>query len=133
MGKLALVTGASSGIGLELARLFVENGFDVIITAEDDELAAAEASLSGNGVEVRAVRADLSSLDGVERLWAAVEAGGRPLDAVALNAGIGVNGDFTRDIPLEDDLELIAVNVTAVVHLPSGPCPGWSSGARGGC
>src|SRR5918999_37275 len=39
MGKLALVTGASSGIGLELARLFVENGFDVIITAEDDDLA----------------------------------------------------------------------------------------------
>jgi uncharacterized protein len=46
-----------------------------------------------------------------------VAEGGRPLDAVALNAGIGVNGDFTRDIPLEDDLRLIAVNVTAVVHL----------------
>jgi uncharacterized protein len=46
-----------------------------------------------------------------------VAEGGRPLDAAALNAGIGVNGDFTRDIPLEDDLRLIAVNVTAVVHL----------------
>jgi uncharacterized protein len=131
MGKLALVTGASSGIGLELARLFVENGFDVIITAEDDELAAAEASLSGNGVEVRAVRADLSSHDGVERLWAAVEAGGRPLDAVALNAGIGVNGDFTRDIPLEDDLELIAVNVTAVVHLAKRALPGMVERGQG--
>jgi len=117
MRQLALVTGASSGIGLELARQFVENGFDVIINAEDDELAAAEASLAGNGAEVRAVKADLSTYDGVERLWAAVAAGGRPLDAVALNAGIGVNGDFTRDIPLEDDLRLIAVNVTAVVHL----------------
>jgi uncharacterized protein len=116
MEKLALVTGASSGIGLELARQFAEHGFDLIITAED-ELAAAEASLAGNGAEVRAVTADLSSHDGVEGLWAAVTAGGRPLDAVALNAGIGVNGDFTRDIPLEDDLRLIAVNVTAVVHL----------------
>jgi short-subunit dehydrogenase len=117
MRQLALVTGASSGIGLALARQFVENGFDVIINAEDDELAAAEAGLAGSGAEVRAVKADLSTYDGVERLWAAVAAGGRPLDAVALNAGIGVNGDFTRDIPLEDDLRLIAVNVTAVVHL----------------
>jgi short-subunit dehydrogenase len=117
MQQLALVTGASSGIGLELARQFVENGFDVIITAEDEELAAAESGLAGNGAEVRAVKADLSTYDGVERLWSAVASVGRPLDAVALNAGIGVNGDFTRDIPLDDDLQLIAVNVTAVVHL----------------
>jgi short-subunit dehydrogenase len=117
MRQLALVTGASSGIGLELARQLAENGFDVIINAEDDELAAAEASLAGGEATVRAVKADLSTYDGVERLWAAVAEGGRPLDAAALNAGIGVNGDFTRDIPLEDDLRLIAVNVTAVVHL----------------
>jgi short-subunit dehydrogenase len=114
---LALVTGASSGIGLELAREFVRNGFDVIVNAEDDELRAAASSLAGDGAEVRAVQADLSTPDGVERLWSAVTAGGRPLDAVALNAGVGVSGDFTRDIPLEDDLRLIAVNVTAVVHL----------------
>jgi uncharacterized protein len=117
MRQLALVTGASSGIGLELARQFTQNGFDVIINAEDDELAAAEASLAGDGAEVRAVRADLSTYDGVERLWSAVASVGRPLDAVALNAGVGVNGDFTRDIPLEDDLRLISLNVTAVVHL----------------
>jgi uncharacterized protein len=66
---LALVTGASSGIGLELARQFTEHGFDVIINAEDDELAAAEASLARGDAEVRAVRADLSTYDGVERLW----------------------------------------------------------------
>jgi NAD(P)-dependent dehydrogenase (short-subunit alcohol dehydrogenase family) len=78
MRQLALVTGASSGIGLELARQFVENGFDVIINAEDEELAAAEASLAGNGAEVRAVKADLSTYDGVERLWSAVASGGAP-------------------------------------------------------
>jgi NAD(P)-dependent dehydrogenase (short-subunit alcohol dehydrogenase family) len=58
---LALVTGASSGIGLELARQFVEHDFDVIITAEDDELAAAQASLAGSGGNVRSVTADQSS------------------------------------------------------------------------
>ena len=124
MRQLALVTGASSGIGLELARQFVEHGFDVILNAEDEELAAAEASLAGKGSEVRAVRADLSTYEGVERLWAAVAAVGRPLDAVALNAGVGVNGDFARDIPLEDDLRLIALNVTAVVHLAKRVLPG---------
>jgi uncharacterized protein len=124
MRELALVTGASSGIGLELARQFVEHGYDVIVNAEDDGLAAAEAALAGNGTEVRAVKADLSTYEGVERLWSAVTATGRPLDAVALNAGIGVNGDFTRDIALEDDLELIAVNVTAVVHLAKRLLPG---------
>ena len=121
---LVLVTGASTGIGLELARVFADNGFDLILTAEDDKLAAAEASLAGNSAEVRTVRADLSTYDGVERLWSAVAADGRPLDAVALNAGIGVNGDFTRDIPLEDDLQLIAVNVNAVVHLAKRVLPG---------
>jgi len=124
MAELALVTGASSGIGLELARQFAEHGYDLIITAEDDELAEAEASLAGTGVSVRAVKADLSAYDGVERLWAAVAEGGRPLDAAALNAGIGVNGDFTRDIPLTDDLRLISVNVTAVVHLAKRLLPG---------
>ena len=61
---LVLVTGASTGIGLELARVFADNGFDLIITAEDDKLAAAEASLAGNGAKVRTVRADLSTYDG---------------------------------------------------------------------
>ena len=131
MEKLALVTGASSGIGLELARLFTENGYDVILNAEDDELASAEASLAASGAEVRAVKADLSTAEGVERLWAAVDSGGRPLDAAALNAGIGVNGEFAKDIPLEDDLRLIAVNVTAVVHLAKRILPGMIDRGEG--
>jgi short-subunit dehydrogenase len=95
------------------------------------ELAAAESALAGGGTEVRVVKADLSTYDGVERLWSAVAATGRPLDAAALNAGIGVNGDFARDIPLEDDLRLIAVNVTAVVHLAKRLLPGMVARGAG--
>jgi short-subunit dehydrogenase len=56
---------------------------------------------------------------------------GRPLDAAALNAGVGVNGEFARDIPLEDDLRLIAVNVTAVVHLAKRILPGMIDRGEG--
>ena len=120
----ALVTGASSGIGLELARQFATNGYDVLITAEDAELATAEASLRGGDAQITAVQADLATYDGVEGLWAAVTTAGRPLDAVALNAGVGVNGDFARDIPLDADLNLIGLNVNAVVHLAKRILPG---------
>src|SRR5437763_16739877 len=86
---LALVTGASSGIGLELARQFADNGFDLVIAAEDEELASAVTELEGSGTEVAAFRLDLSTAEGVEELYDQVREMGRPLDAAALNAGIG--------------------------------------------
>ena len=114
---LALVTGASSGIGLELARIFAENGFDLIVCAEDAGIAvAAEAVAAEGGAAVRSVRADLSTTDGVEELVAAATATGRPLDALALNAGVGNGGPFL-ETPLEDDLRVIGLDVVSVVHL----------------
>jgi short-subunit dehydrogenase len=113
---LALVTGASSGIGLELARQFARGGFDLVVTAEDEALALAAEGLREEGRAVQAVRADLATYDGVEQLWAAVQATGRPVDAVALNAGVGVGGPFV-ETDLDDELRLIALNVTSTVHL----------------
>ena len=113
---LALVTGASSGIGLELARQFAEHGYDVLVNAEDPGLEAAAQELSTVGVSVRPIRADLSSGDGVRELWDAVSAIGRPLDAVALNAGVGEGGAFL-DTDLADEMEIIDVNVRGTVHL----------------
>jgi uncharacterized protein len=112
----AVVTGASSGIGRELARQFATNGFDVLITAEDAELDAAAGDLARTGAKVQEVMADLASPDGAERVVAAITATGRPVDALALNAGVGNGGAFT-DIPLADEQRLIGVNIGATVHL----------------
>src|SRR5689334_10346774 len=91
---LAVVTGASSGIGFELAKQFADNGFDLVIAAEDHELDAAAAQLQGRGASVKAVRADLATPEGVEELAARVTGAGRPVAALALNAGRGAGGDF---------------------------------------
>jgi short-subunit dehydrogenase len=112
----AVVTGASSGIGRELARQFAAHGFDVLVTAEDAQLDAAAGDLAGAGTTVQEVVADLATPDGAERLVASIAATGRPVDALALNAGIGNGGAFT-DIPLADEERLIGVNIGATVHL----------------
>ncbi|MGY1807859.1 SDR family NAD(P)-dependent oxidoreductase [Blastococcus sp. SYSU D00669] len=113
---LALVTGASSGIGLELARQFGQNGFDLVIAAEDAGLLAAAEELRQTGAEVQSVQVDLRTPDGVTQLYAAATAGGRALDAVALNAGVGRGGAFI-DTPLADEQDVIDLNVTSTVHL----------------
>jgi len=95
--EFAVVTGASSGIGYELARQFATNGYDLLITAEDDGIDRAAADLRRYGhVEVTAVRADSATYEGVEEVYAAILATQRPVDAIALNAGRGAGGDFVR-------------------------------------
>src|ERR1700710_3054831 len=92
--QLAVVTGASSGIGFELAKVFAEEGYDLIVAAEDEELEPAARELEGIGVGVEAVRVDLSGPAGVEEIYLRMSASDRPIDALALNAGIGAGGDF---------------------------------------
>ena len=115
--RLALVTGASSGIGLELARQFAEHGFDLVVTAEDAELTAAAERLRHAGARVTAVRVDLAKPGGVNELYATVRAEGRPLAAAALNAGVGAGGAFATDTDLDDELRLVDLNVRSTVHL----------------
>jgi len=114
---LAVITGASSGIGRELAKQFAEHGYDVIVSAEDDELDEAAAEIASFGHDVRAVRADLATSQGVDELWRAVHENSRPIDAIALNAGVGLGGDFATGQALEDSLRLVNLNVVATVHL----------------
>jgi short-subunit dehydrogenase len=114
---LAVVTGASSGIGLELARQFAAHGFDLVVAAEDDaiETMAVELRTAGrHPVQVEAVRVDLAEPDGVQRLYTALN--GRDVDAAALNAGTALGGAFL-DNDLATELKMIDLNVSSTVHL----------------
>ena len=111
---LAVVTGASSGIGFELAKQFAEHGHDLVVAAEDDAIASAAAALQTMGVEAEAVQVDLSTTEGVDELWRRVET--RAPAAFALNAGVGRGGAF-KDNPLADELQIIDLNVRSTVHL----------------
>lgn len=119
---LAAVTGASSGIGRELAREFARGGFDLLIAAEDDGIHAMVPELEREGATVTAVRVNLATYDGVEELHEAIRAAGLP-EALAVNAGVGVSGAFA-DNDLASELALVNLNVTSAVHLTRLLLPG---------
>ncbi|KAM3093068.1 SDR family NAD(P)-dependent oxidoreductase [Phormidesmis sp. 146-35] len=112
---LAVVTGASSGIGYELAKQFAENGFDLLITATDSKINEMVQTFEQLGAQVKTVQADLASYEGVETLSDAIKATG-PVDAIAINAGVGIGGKFI-ETDLQKELNLIELNVVSSVHL----------------
>ncbi|OWY80739.1 SDR family oxidoreductase [Rhodococcus sp. BUPNP1] len=113
---LALVTGASRGIGRELAALFAADGYDLVLAARSDTLDEVAADLRMSGAEVMSVHADLRTPEGVRAVHEAATAGGRVPAAAALNAGVGIGGAFV-DAELEDVLSIVDVNVRSTVHL----------------
>ena len=113
---LAVVTGASNGIGYELAKQFAQNGFDLVVTATGPSIDEAAQAFEALGASVETVQADLATYDGVETLYKQVQATGRPVDAIAINAGVGVGGKFT-ETDLQEELNLINLNVVSSVHL----------------
>jgi len=114
---LAVVTGASNGIGYELAKQFAQNGFDLLVTATGPSIDDAAQTLNQLGANVDTVQADLSTYDGVEALYSKIQSIGRPVEAVAINAGVGVGGEFAHETDLKDELNLINLNVVSTVHL----------------
>ena len=112
---LALVTGASSGIGLALARQFAKHGHDLVVAADDDAIWSTAEALQSPDTTVTAVQVDLADARGVQQLYdEAVRAG--TVTAAALNAGVGVGGRFT-ETDLDADLGLVDLNVRSTVHL----------------
>ncbi|AWB91107.1 SDR family NAD(P)-dependent oxidoreductase [Aeromicrobium chenweiae] len=112
---LGLVTGASSGIGRELARELAERGYDLVVVAEDDAIHDVARELDAI-TSARAVQADLATTAGNEATLAALDADPRRPAVAAINAGIGVGGPLV-DTDLDAHLRLVALNVTSTVHL----------------
>lgn len=113
MRKFAIVTGASTGIGLEIARLAAKDGYDLLVAA-DTPFVDAAAGLKDLGVEVRQVDCDLSTQAGVDQLLDA--AGSREIDVLVANAGHGLGGAFIDQSP-RDWRHVIDTNVTGTLLL----------------
>ena len=111
---LAIVTGASSGIGFELAKCCAKQGFDLLIAADEPRIHEAAMALLSTGVTVKAVEADLSLMTGVDKLVAAAE--GRPVEALLANAGRGLGHAFL-DQNFHDIRHVIDTNITGTVYL----------------
>ncbi|CAA0096672.1 putative oxidoreductase [Starkeya nomas] len=113
---LAVVTGASTGIGFELARIAAEKGYDLIIAADEPRIEEAALKLRGLGAAVVPVEADLAQLEGVDELYETILTIGRPVDLLMANAGIGLGHAF-----LEQDVDawqrVVDTNITGTIYL----------------
>lgn len=114
--QLAVVTGASSGIGYELAVLCAQNGFDLVIAADDPAITDAAEVLRPMGAGVETVQADLSTIEGVDHLYEVVRSTGRPVGALLANAGHGLGKGFL-DQDFDDARHVVDTNVTGTIYL----------------
>ena len=110
----AIVTGASTGIGLSLAYECATHGYDLLVVADEPAIHDAARELQQTRVNVRALEADLATLEGVDRLLAAAR--GRPIDALLANAGRGLGRAFI-DQDFTEVRRVIDTNVTGTVYL----------------
>lgn len=115
-GKLAVVTGASSGIGLELARIAAAEGYALIVAANEPEIEDAATDLRASGGSVQAVQADLATTEGVGQLVEAIRNNPGQLEILMANAGCGLGHGF-----LDQDIgrirHVIDTNITGTMEL----------------
>jgi uncharacterized protein len=114
--QFAIITGASSGIGRELAKVCAREGFDLLIAADEPEIETAAEEIRALGATVETVLADLSTIEGVDRLVDAANRLGRPVDALLANAGRGLGHGFL-DQDFAQARHVIDTNITGTVYL----------------
>ncbi|WP_347303471.1 SDR family NAD(P)-dependent oxidoreductase [Croceibacterium sp. TMG7-5b_MA50] len=112
--KFAIITGASTGIGFELATLAAKDGYDILVVANEPLINDAAADFRQFGTEVTAVEAELSTIEGVDQLLTA--AGGRQVDLLCANAGHGLGHAFL-DQPVADWRHVVDTNITGTAYL----------------
>jgi short-subunit dehydrogenase len=112
--KFAIITGASTGIGFELATLAAKDGYDILVVADEPLVEAAAADFKQFGTDVQSVEADLSTIEGVDRLLSA--AGGRQIDLLCANAGRGLGHGFL-DQSVADWRKVVDTNVVGTLYL----------------
>src|SRR5436305_7059754 len=127
-----LVTGASSGIGLELARQFAMHGHSLILTARHGtELEQVARELQGaHGTEVKTIAQDLEKPGACDYIAYEAAENGEPIGILVNNAGLGQRGKFL-EYPLERDLAMLRVNIETVVRLTKAIAPGMLKRRRG--
>jgi short-subunit dehydrogenase len=111
---LAVVTGASAGIGYELAKLCAQNGFDLVVAADQPKIVHAAQDFRMLGADAEPVETDLATIEGVDRLYDAI--GDRPVAALLANAGHGLGKAFL-DQDFQDIRHVIDTNITGTIYL----------------
>jgi uncharacterized protein len=125
---LAIVTGASSGIGYELAKLCAEQGFDLIVAADDEAIHDAGRAFAASGSKVQALQVDLATLDGNDKVYEAV--GSRAVDYLLANAGHGL-GRAYLDQDFDEIRHVIDTNITGTIYLTQLIARGMRAAGRG--
>ena len=116
MKSLAVITGASSGIGFELAKQFLHHGHDVVIVSSSERIHEAAVDLKNFGNKIEAFQFDLAKRNDIDRFCEKLKGLNRNIDVFALNAGVGVGGEFSKT-NIEEELNMINLNVVGTVYL----------------
>ncbi len=114
--KFVMITGSTSGLGFELAKLFANDGYDVAMSGSSENIFKSAKDIEELGVEAYPFQADASTYEGVEEFWKFVKSKNRKLDSAVLNVGMSIGGSFT-DNDLQEELKLIDLNIKGTVHM----------------
>ncbi|MBZ9676214.1 SDR family NAD(P)-dependent oxidoreductase [Mesorhizobium sp. ES1-1] len=113
---LAIITGASSGIGLQIAKLAVAAGYDLVIAADEPEINDAASELEAGGAVVRAIQADLATIEGVDQLYDAARELARPVEILIANAGRGLGHAFLEQ-DFDEAKRVVDTNIVGTIYL----------------
>ncbi|MBO0929537.1 SDR family NAD(P)-dependent oxidoreductase [Fibrella aquatilis] len=116
-GKTALITGASSGIGRELTRLFAKDGYNLVLVGRDEDglKQLAESFHNQYGTDTTIISKDLSDPKAPDEIYA--ETAGKQINVLVNDAGFGEYGMFATETDLQRELDMVQVNAVALVHL----------------